>query len=149
MHVLSPVTGTSREMRQMPDPVFATGMVGPGLAIDPVQAPQTAVAPISGRLAKLYPHAFLVVSDVGPAVLVHLGIDTVHLHGEGFALVAAENDRVVAGEDIVTWDPSYVTGTGRSPMSAVVVLDCPSAARPSQPAGTLVRAAQPIFDIDC
>jgi PTS system glucose-specific IIA component len=88
LHVLSPVSGTSHEVSDVPDPVFASGMVGPGLAIEPDRSVQTAVSPIAGRLAKLHPHAFLVVSASGPAVLVHLGIDTVHLHGAGFDMLA-------------------------------------------------------------
>ena len=135
-------------MRDVPDPVFATGMVGPGVAIAPVLGMQTAVAPIAGRLAKLHPHAYLVVSHYGPGVLVHLGIDTVHMHGDGFTLVAAENEEVRAGQGIVTWDPSYVAGTGRSPICAVVALDCTTGAQPLQSSGSVVRVAQPIFDIE-
>lgn len=149
MQVLSPVTGTSLDVSDVPDPVFASGMVGPGLAVDPEQTRQTAVAPIAGRLAKLHPHAFLVVSDRGPGVLVHLGIDTSQMRGEGFRLVASENDVVSAGQDIVSWDPAYVAGTGRSPICAVVVLDCPYPAEPAQKSGSCVSAGRPIFDIEC
>ena len=94
MQVLAPVSGTSLDVADVPDPVFASGMVGPGLAIEPRPGLQTALAPIAGRLAKLHPHAFLVVSDTGPGVLVHLGIDTVQMHGDGFTLVAGEHDVV-------------------------------------------------------
>ncbi len=149
MQVLAPVTGTSLDVADVPDPVFASGMVGPGLAIEPRPGLQSALAPIAGRLAKLHPHAFLVVSDTGPGVLVHLGIDTVQMHGDGFTLVAAELDVVRAGQEIVTWDPGYVTGTGRSAVCAVVVLDCPAPSEPLQRAGSTVTAADPIFDIRC
>jgi PTS system N-acetylglucosamine-specific IIA component len=149
MQVLAPVTGTSLEVADVPDPVFASGMVGPGLAIEPRPGLQNAVAPIAGRLAKLHPHAFLVVSDTGPGVLVHLGIDTVQMHGDGFTLVAGQDDVVRAGQEIVTWDPGYVTGTGRSAVCAVVVLDCPAPSEPLQRPGSPVTAADPIFDIGC
>ena len=149
MQVLAPVTGTSLDVADVPDPVFASGMVGPGLAIEPRPGLQSALAPIAGRLAKLHPHAFLVVSDTGPGVLVHLGIDTVQMHGDGFTLVAAELDVVRAGQEIVTWDPGYVTGTGRSAVCAVVVLDCPAPSEPLQRPGSEVTAADPIFDISC
>ena len=98
MQVLAPVSGTSLDVQDVPDPVFASGMVGPGLAIEPLPGAQTAVAPIAGRLAKLHHHAYLVVSDTGPGVLVHLGIDTVQMRGDGFTLLAAENDVVCAGQ---------------------------------------------------
>ena len=149
MEVLSPVTGTSLDVCDVPDPVFASGMVGPGLAIEPRPGLQSALAPIAGRLAKLHPHAFLVVSEAGPGVLVHLGIDTVQMHGDGFTLLAGENDVVSAGQGIVTWDPGYVTGTGRSAVCAVVVLDCPAPSEPLQRSGSTVTAGDPIFDISC
>jgi PTS system N-acetylglucosamine-specific IIA component len=149
MQVLAPVSGTSLDVHDVPDPVFASGMVGPGLAIDPLPGVQTAVAPIAGRLAKLHHHAFLVVSDTGPGVLVHLGIDTVQMHGDGFTLVAAENDVVRAGQSIVTWDPAYVASTGRSAVCAVVVLDCPAASEPLRGVGSVVTTSEPIFDISC
>lgn len=149
LHVLCPVAGTSHHVRDVPDPVFARGMVGPGLAIDPEPGMQTAVAPIGGRLAKLHPHAYLVVSRSGPGVLVHLGIDTVHLHGDGFSLVAAEDDEVEPGQDIVTWDPARVARTGLSSMCAVVVLDCGASAPPLVTIGSPVQVAQPIFDVRC
>jgi sugar PTS system EIIA component len=149
MQVCSPVNGTSREVGEIPDPVFSSGMVGPGLAIDPEPGTQHAVAPIDGTLAKLHPHAFLVIGDDGAGVLVHLGIDTVHMRGDGFTVLAAERDRVTTGQDIVAWDPAYVAGTGRSPICAVVVPDCKAAAVPLQPSGSAVTAAQPVFDITC
>ncbi|CAN5535583.1 PTS glucose transporter subunit IIA [soil metagenome] len=149
MQVVAPVSGTVQDVQDVPDPVFASGMVGPGLAIEPRPGVQTAVAPIAGRLAKLHPHAFLVVSETGPGVLVHLGIDTVQMHGDGFNLVAAENDVVRVGQEVVTWDPAYVVSTGRSAVCAVVVLDCPAVSHPLQGPGSVVTAADPIFDISC
>ena len=59
------------------------------------------------------------------------------------------DDAVRAGQDIVAWDPAHVAESGRSPMCAVVVLDCLSIASPLQTSGSAVAAAQPIFDIDC
>jgi PTS system N-acetylglucosamine-specific IIA component len=149
MQVVAPVSGTSRDVGDVPDPVFASGMVGPGLAIDPVATAQTAVAPVTGRLAKLHPHAYLVVTDEGVGVLVHLGIDTVTMRGDGFSLLAAEDARVVAGEAVVAWDPAYVAGTGRAPMCAVVVLDVPARAALAHPPGSQVTAGEPVFDIVC
>ena len=147
MRVVAPVSGTTREISDVPDPVFSSGMVGSGLAIDPVASAQTAVAPVSGRLAKLHPHAYLVVTDEGVGVLVHLGIDTVTMRGDGFSLLATEDDRVEAGQPVVGWDPAYVAGTGRSPMCAVVALDVPHRAELALPPGAHVTAGEPVFDI--
>jgi sugar PTS system EIIA component len=147
--VLSPVAGVRQEVSEVPDPVFAAGLVGPGAAILPRPGRQCVVAPIDGTLAKLHPHAFVVVSDSGPGVLVHLGIDTVQMNGDGFTLLLAERDRVRAGDEIVSWDPEYVEDSGRSSICAVVVLDCPWPAQATGASGTDVRAADPLFDIDC
>lgn len=149
VEILSPVTGLRQAVSDMPDPVFADGIVGPGAAIRPDGGKQTVVAPIDGILAKLHPHAFIIISDRGPSVLVHLGIDTVHLDGDGFTVLAAEHDRVRAGDEIVAWDPEYVEQSGRSSMCAVVVLDCPYVAHALKEYGSKIEASEPLFRIDC
>ncbi|MFC4058084.1 PTS glucose transporter subunit IIA [Planomonospora corallina] len=121
--VLAPVAGTAVGLAAVPDPVFAAGLVGPGAAIDPARRPGRVVAPIAGRVRKLHPHAFVVVSDDGRGVLVHLGIDTVQLRGEGFELLVAEGDRVSAGQPVLVWNPAGVEASGRSPVCSVVALD--------------------------
>jgi sugar PTS system EIIA component len=113
--VLAPVEGAAVGLDAVPDPVFSAGMVGPGTAIDPRRGPGRAVAPIAGKIMKLHPHAYVIVGDDGKGVLVHLGIDTVQLKGAGFRLLAAEGDRVSAGQPVVSWDPAVVEAGGRSP----------------------------------
>ncbi|MDA2806016.1 PTS sugar transporter subunit IIA [Nocardiopsis suaedae] len=125
LEVLSPVPGTATGLSGVPDPVFSQGMVGPGTAVDPERAPQTAVAPIAGTIVKLHPHAFVIAGADGKGVLVHLGIDTVDLKGEGFETLAAEGDTVEAGAPLVRWDPAEVEQGGRSPAVPVVALDAP------------------------
>lgn len=124
--VLAPVEGAAVGLAAVPDPVFSAGMVGPGTAIDPLRGPGKAVAPIAGKIMKLHPHAYVIVGDDGRGVLVHLGIDTVQLKGQGFQLLAAEGDRVSAGQPVVAWDPSAIEAGGRSPVCPVVALDAPS-----------------------
>jgi PTS system N-acetylglucosamine-specific IIA component len=128
IYISSPLTGTVIGLAEVPDPVFAGSMVGPGAAVDPRRAPQVAVAPIAGRLVKLKPHAFVVQSEDGRGVLVHLGIDTVNLEGRGFELIAVEGDRLRAGQPIVTWNPADVEAGGLSPVSPVIALDAEIAA---------------------
>jgi len=143
--VLAPLAGRVLPLHEVPDPVFAGAVVGPGLAIDPRRSQATVVSPVTGRLLKLHPHAFVVLSDSGAGVLVHLGIDTVHLKGEGFALHAEEGSRVTAGQSIVSWNPAEIEAGGRSPICPVVALD----AKPEQ-LGDLaqagdVEAGAPLF----
>ena len=123
--VCAPVTGRVVAMADVPDPVFAESMVGPGLAIDPDPdgGVVVAVAPVAGRILKLHPHAYVIVSESGRGVLVHLGIDTVQLKGEGFRLLASEGDDVKAGTPVVEWDPGAIAAGGRSPICPVVALD--------------------------
>jgi PTS system glucose-specific IIA component len=128
LQVLAPIPGRVLPLSEVPDPVFAGAMVGPGAAVDPPRGPVQAVAPVDGRIVKLHPHAFVVVSASGRGVLVHLGIDTVQLQGEGFRLLAAEGDEVTAGTPLVEWDTAAVEAGGRSPVSPVIALDAPAEA---------------------
>jgi PTS system glucose-specific IIA component len=123
--VLSPLVGQVLPLSDVPDLVFAEAMVGPGVAVEPDAGRGTAVAPVAGRLVKLHPHAFIVPSGSGRGVLVHLGIDTVELRGEGFELLAAERDDVEVATPVVGWDPGAVREGGRSAICPVVALDAP------------------------
>lgn len=122
MDILSPVAGRAIPLSEVPDPVFAGQMVGPGVGVDPASEPGTAIAPISGTIVKLHPHAFVISGDSG-SVLVHLGIDTVQLKGEGFTVHASEGATVNAGDAIVSWDPTAVEAGGKSPAVPVVALE--------------------------
>ena len=122
LEVLAPVPGRAVSMTEVPDPVFAASLVGPGVAVDPTRSRHRAVAPIAGRIMKLHPHAFVVAAPDGRGVLVHLGIDTVQLKGEGFTVLAAEGDEVEAGAPVVEWDPAAIEAGGRSPICPVVAL---------------------------
>lgn len=121
--VVSPIAGRAVSLDQVPDPIFAQAIVGPGAAIDPPRAVVDVVAPISGKLLKVFPHAFVVLSDDGVGVLVHLGIDTVELHGEGFTLHVAQSDQVSAGDVVVTYDVPAIEATGRNPIVPVILLE--------------------------
>jgi sugar PTS system EIIA component len=122
--VLAPIGGNALPLRSVPDEVFAAELVGPGVAIDPVRSGRlVAGSPVSGKVVKLHPHAFIVQVPNGAGVLVHLGIDTVQLAGEGFELLVPEGSDVVAGAGIVAWYPDVVEATGRSAVCPVIALD--------------------------
>jgi PTS system glucose-specific IIA component len=121
--VLSPVAGRVVPITEVPDPVFAQAMVGPGVAVQPSGGRSDAVSPVDGTIATLHPHAFVVATDDGQAVLVHLGIDTVKEKGEGFTLHVVKGEQVRAGQPIVSWDPEAVTAAGYSAIVPVVALD--------------------------
>jgi PTS system N-acetylglucosamine-specific IIA component len=121
--VTSPLAGRAIGLSAVPDPVFSGAMVGPGTAIDPVREPSEAVAPVSGIVVSLHPHAFVVVDDQGHGVLTHLGIDTVQLNGEGFELLINKGDTVQRGQSIVRWNPADVEAAGKSPVCPIVALE--------------------------
>jgi PTS system glucose-specific IIA component len=121
--VLAPVAGRAVGLDTVPDPTFAQAIVGPGAAIDPPRVVVDAIAPISGKLVKVFPHAFVIVSPDGRGVLVHLGIDTVQLKGDGFTVRATQGDTVTAGDVVVSYDVPVVVASGRDPIVPVIVLD--------------------------
>lgn len=131
LRVLSPIPGTAMTLESVPDPTFSAGMVGPGVAIHPEpgqeggqERKQEAVSPISGMLVKLHPHAFVVMAPDGSrGVLVHLGIDTVQLAGEGFELMATQGEQVEAGAPVIRWSPGTVAAAGKPSVVPVVALD--------------------------
>ncbi len=121
--VLSPLGGTLVPLGEVPDATFAKGIVGHGLAIDPPREVVDVVAPLTGKILKLWPHAFALQTADGTGVLVHLGIDTVQLEGEGFSAYAAEGDEVEIGQPILRYDVPAVEAAGRNPVVPVIVLD--------------------------
>jgi sugar PTS system EIIA component len=123
MAVTAPLSGIAMPLHKVPDPVFAKAIVGPGVAITPSAAEQLVVAPISGRLVKLKPHAFVIVGSDGRAVLVHLGIDTVQLNGTDSELLASEGQLVAAGDPVARWHPERVIAAGLSPVCPVIALE--------------------------
>jgi phosphotransferase system IIA component len=120
-------------------------MVGSGVAVDPDPTLADAVSPIAGTLVKLHPHAYVVVGADGTGVLVHLGIDTVRLAGEGFTLLVEEKAKVEAGQAVTRWDPADVTARGLSPMVMVCVMDSAAGSVASDRLGSQVAAGEALF----
>ncbi len=121
--VLAPVPGRAVRMEDVPDPIFAQSMVGPGAAVDPPRGLVQAVAPVSGTVLKVFPHAYVIVTAQGFGVLVHLGIDTVQLDGQGFTTHVEKGAEVAAGQLVVTYDVPAVESLGRNPIVPVVALE--------------------------
>jgi len=118
--VLAPLDGKVVELENVPDEVFAQKMAGDGVAIDP--SGEVAVAPISGTLAVLFPggHAFGISTEDGVELIVHIGLDTVELKGQGFQNIATQGQAVQAGTPIVRFDRATVERLGKAMISPVV-----------------------------
>ncbi|RCW43881.1 PTS system N-acetylglucosamine-specific IIA component (Glc family) [Halopolyspora algeriensis] len=123
VEVVSPVSGLTAPLGEVPDPVFSQAMVGPGMAVKPRGGRGDAVAPVAGTVATLHPHAFVITTPEGFAVLVHLGLDTVKLGGEGFTAHVTQGETVRVGQRIITWDPTGIEAHGFSSICPVVVLE--------------------------
>ena len=121
--VLAPVAGRAVALQDVPDPVFSAGMVGYGAAVDPPRGVIDAIAPVSGKLLKLMPHAYVIMTAEGVGVLVHLGLDTVALNGEGFTAHVGQGEDVSAGQVVITYDVPAVEAKGLNPIVPVVVMD--------------------------
>jgi glucose-specific phosphotransferase system IIA component len=146
--VLAPVPGVVAALGDVPDPVFADQMVGPGLAVEPLRVQrQTVVAPADGVVGALHPHAFALELLDDRSVLVHLGIDTVGLAGLGFTLHVAVGDEVRAGDPVLSWSPVDVAAAGLATVCPVVALQAdPAALTPLVAVGDTVEAGAPLFD---
>ena len=121
--VFAPVEGRALPLSEVPDPVFSQGMVGYGAALDPPHEVIYAVAPVGGKILKLLPHAYVIMTPDNVGVLVHLGLDTVQLNGEGFTAHVAQGDTVEAGQPVITYDVPAIVAAGMSPVVPVVVMD--------------------------
>ena len=124
--ILSPVAGRLMNLEATGDPVFASRALGEGVGVMPETTGETAVlAPVSGMLKTVARtgHAFGIKTDGGIEVLVHIGIDTVDMDGEGFAVVVAKGERIAAGEPLATVDFGKVAAAGHSVVVVVTVVN--------------------------
>lgn len=142
--VRSPLSGEVVPLEEVPDEVFAQGILGAGIAVRPSAG--DVLAPADGRIAKLFPggHAFVVETADGVQVLVHLGIDTVRLRGRGFTVRAAEGQRVRAGHPIVRVDVAMLAGEGVELVSPVLLI---SGHAVTPLAAGRVRAGEPLLEV--
>jgi PTS system glucose-specific IIA component len=147
LEVLAPCAGRLVAMTDVPDPVFAAEMVGPGVGIDPEPRETTVVSPIAGKVVKMLPHAFVVLGDQGVGILVHLGINTVRLEGKGFEVLATQRATVEAGAPMVRWDPTAITVDDMSTMVIVVAMDRPKGSVPPPAGNAEAIAGDVLFTI--
>lgn len=140
--VVAPLSGRTLELADVPDPVFAQKMVGDGLAVDPCS--DVLVAPVSGALTNLPKtgHAAGITTDDGLEVLVHVGMDTVELKGEGFTPLAHPGDRVLAGQPLIRIDLERLRQRARSLVTPVVVTNPARVERMEIVAGEKVAAGR-------
>ncbi|MEK4073249.1 beta-glucoside-specific PTS transporter subunit IIABC [Paenibacillus sp. FSL M7-0656] len=119
--VFSPIEGTIVELSEVPDPAFASGAMGKGIAIEPTVG--RVVAPFDGTVTVAFKkkHALAVVSDTGAEILVHVGVDTVKLDGQHFVSHIKEGDRVQAGDLLLEFDIAQIKAAGYHTVTPIIV----------------------------
>jgi len=123
LDLLAPLSGVLVPLESVPDPVFADRLVGDGISIDPTSA--ELLAPVAGTVTQLHRahHAVAITSDSGVEILLHIGLDTVELKGEGFTAKVALGDRVRAGQALIAFDPVLLGRRARSLLTQMVIPD--------------------------
>lgn len=119
--IQSPLLGHAKSLSQAPDPVFAQGVMGQGLVIEPLEG--ELVAPVAGVVSAIFPtkHAIGLVSDEGVELLMHIGMDTVNLDGKGFTAHVKQGDQVAVGDALISFDIEMIKAAGYSVDTPVIV----------------------------
>jgi glucose-specific phosphotransferase system IIBC component len=118
--IISPLKGEIKPLAEVPDPVFAEKMMGDGFAILPEEG--TVVSPVNGKIVNLFPtkHAIGILSDGGREILIHVGIDTVKLNGEGFEALVNQDDHVEVGQPLLKVDLDLVKSKAPSVITPII-----------------------------
>ncbi|KGX90340.1 PTS sugar transporter subunit IIA [Pontibacillus marinus] len=119
--LVSPLNGKILELSEVPDPVFSQKMMGDGLAIEPSEG--KVVSPVEAEIVQLFPtkHAVGLKTDSGLEVLIHIGLETVSMEGEGFEGHVEVGDKVKQGDELITFDMDLVKEKAKSTITPVIL----------------------------
>ncbi|MFL0364358.1 PTS glucose transporter subunit IIA [Pseudobacillus sp. 179-B 2D1 NHS] len=119
--ILAPVNGRLLSLKEVPDPVFSRKMMGDGMAIEPSEG--KIVSPVKGEVVLVFPtkHAIGIKAENGAELLVHIGLETVSMNGEGFTTYVSQGDKVEPGDTLVTFDLPLVKEKAKSIVTPIVV----------------------------
>ena len=119
--VVAPLTGKVIPLSEVPDPVFAQKMMGDGLAIFPSEG--TLVSPVAGKVVQVFPtkHAIGIESSNGTEILMHIGLETVNMKGEGFEAFVKEGDTVTKGQKLISFDIELIKEKAASTVTPVII----------------------------
>ncbi len=147
VQLTAPVTGLLVAIEHVPDPVFAQKMVGEGVSIDPLA--NLLVAPIAGEVIDVQPsgHAVTVRSAEGLEVLMHIGLDTVRMQGEGFTPKVREGQTVAVGDPLVEFDMDRIATEAKSLLTQVVIANSEAIASLTPRTGPVIAGQDVIADI--
>ncbi|WP_246001305.1 PTS system trehalose-specific EIIBC component [Oceanobacillus piezotolerans] len=120
-NIYAPLNGKLTKLENVPDPTFSQKLMGEGIAIDPVDG--KVVSPINGEIV-LIPdtkHAVGLKSESGAEILIHIGLETVALNGEGFEVHVNQGDKVKAGQTLITFDLEFIKKNAASSITPIIV----------------------------
>lgn len=117
----APIQETIVPRNEIPDDTFAAGVLGDGVGIDPEEG--VVVAPFDGEISSVTDtkHAIGITGPADMEVLIHVGVDTVNMKGDGFELLVEEGQKVKAGQKLMTFDIAKIKAAGYSPVAAVLL----------------------------
>ena len=121
VQLVSPLDGQVKPLSQATDPVFSSGVMGQGVVIEPSQG--ELVSPVNGTVTVLFPtkHAVGIVSEEGVELLMHIGMDTVSLDGKGFEAHVTQGDKVVVGQQLISFDTNVIKEAGLITETPVII----------------------------
>ncbi|MFZ0529946.1 MAG: glucose PTS transporter subunit IIA [Propionicimonas sp.] len=145
--VISPADGEVLPLSAVSDPIFSGGLLGAGVAIEPTS--DRICAPMDGVVIVVPDsgHAVGIRNDAGDEILVHVGLDTVKLNGDGFTVHVKNGDRVRAGDPLIDFDRAKITAAGYSLITPVVVSNAKSSGGLSDLAAGPIAVGAPLFRI--
>ena len=123
VQLVSPLDGQVKPLSQATDPVFSSGVMGQGVVIEPSQG--ELVSPVNGTVTVLFPtkHAVGIVSEEGVELLMHIGMDTVSLDGKGFEAHVTQGDKVVVGQQLISFDMEVIKEAGLVAETPVIIIN--------------------------
>jgi len=147
LRLQAPLSGVLVPIEDVPDPVFAQKMVGDGISLDPVST--TLVAPCAGRVIQLHSaaHAVTIASEQGLEVLIHIGLDTVQLKGQGFTARAKVGDTVRTGDPLIEFDADYIATHAKSLLTQIVITTLDRVQSMRARTGVVAAGVDTILDI--
>ena len=138
LFLLSPLSGLVVPIHEVPDPVFAERMMGDGIAIDPTG--NTLLSPVDGTVIQFFKtgHALTLQTEDGVEILIHIGLETVTLNGEGFKPLVLEGDKVKAGQPLLEFDLDFLARNARSLISPIIITSSQAETLSCQASGAVV-----------
>ncbi|QPC46614.1 PTS sugar transporter subunit IIA [Mangrovibacillus cuniculi] len=140
--IKAPLTGELVSLEEVPDPVFSQKMMGDGVAIEPTEG--KVVSPVNGEVMQVFPtkHAVGLKAENGAEVLIHIGLETVGMKGEGFEAHVGEGDKVSVGDTLVTFDMELVKQKAKATVTPIIITNGDELASVETETGKPVTAGQ-------